>query len=439
MVRARLDLSVLGRALRHRNYRLFFAGQGISLVGTWLTRVAISWLVYRLTGSALLLGLVSFAGQVPTFLLAPFAGVLIDRWNRHRILVVTQAIAMVQSALLAYFALSETITVAHLLVLALVQGLINAFDMPARQSFVVEMVETRADLPNAIALNSSLVNGARLLGPSIGGVLIAAVGEGWCFAIDAVSYVAVLASLLAMRVKPRAIERSTARVLTQLREGASYVFSSSPIRTILLLLALISFTGVPYAVLSPVFAAEVLGGGPHTLGLLMGSSGIGALCGALWLASRQTVVGLGRALVLTTTLLALGLIVFALSPWLWLSAPALLLVGGGMIVSMGACNTILQTVVDEDKRGRVMGFYAMAFFGMAPFGSLAAGALAERFGAPATVLGCGAATLVGAALFARSLPELRRVIRPIYQRLGILPAIAEGLHQTSAMKAVAEE
>lgn len=439
MVRGRLDLSVLGRALRHRNYRLFFAGQGISLVGTWLTRVATSWLVYRLTGSALLLGLVSFAGQVPTFLLAPFAGVLIDRWNRHRILVVTQAIAMAQSALLAYFALSGTITVAHLLVLALVQGLINAFDMPARQSFVVEMVESRADLPNAIALNSSLVNAARLLGPSIGGVLIAAVGEGWCFAIDAASYLAVLASLLAMRVQPRAIERSSARVLAQLREGARYVFSLSTIRTLLLLLALVSFTGVPYTVLSPVFAAEVLGGGPHTLGLLMGSSGIGALCGALWLASRKTVVGLGRALVVTSTMLGVGLIVFAVSPWLWLSVPALLLVGGGMIVSMGASNTILQTLVDEDKRGRVMGFYAMAFFGMAPFGSLAAGALADRFGAPATVLGCGAATLVGAGLFARTLPDLRRVIRPIYQRLGILPAIAEGLHQTSAMKAATED
>lgn len=439
MARPRLDLSQLGRALRHRNYRLFFAGQGISLIGTWLTRVATSWLVYRLTGSALLLGLVSFAGQVPSFLLAPFAGVLIDRWNRHRILVVTQAIAMVQSALLAFFALSGTITVAHVLVLSLVQGLINAFDMPARQSFVVEMVESRADLPNAIALNSSLVNSARLLGPAIGGVLIAAVGEGWCFAIDAVSYVAVLASLLAMRVKPRVIERTTAHVLTQLREGARYAFSFSPIRTILLLLALISFAGVPYTVLSPVFAAEVLGGGPHTLGLLMGSSGIGALGGALWLASRKTVVGLGRTLVITSTLLGAGLVVYSLSPWLWLSVPALLVVGGGMMVSMGASNTILQTVVDEDKRGRVMGFYAMAFFGMAPFGSLAAGALAERFGAPATVLACGAATLVGGGLFARTLPELRRVVRPIYQRLGILPAIAEGLHQTSAMKAATEE
>jgi MFS family permease len=429
----------MARALRHRNYRLFFAGQGISLIGTWLTRVATSWLVYRLTGSALLLGLVSFAGQVPTFVLAPFAGVLVDRWNRHRLLVVTQAVAMVQSALLAALALSGAITVASVMILSIVQGVVNAFDMPARQSFVVEMVETREDLPNAIALNSSLFNSARLVGPAVAGVLIAAVGEGWCFAIDAVSYIAVIGSLLAMRVRPRARPPSKKRVLAELREGASYAFASQPIRSILLLLALLSFTGVPYVVLTPVFAAEVLGGGPHTLGLLMGSSGVGALAGALWLASRKSVLGLGRALLVTGSLLGVGLVGYALSQWLWLSMLLLLLVGGGMMVSLGACNTVLQTVVDEDKRGRVMGFYAMAFFGMAPFGSLAAGGLADRFGAPATVLLCGVATLVAVALFARTLPELRRRIRPIYERLGILPEIAEGLHQTSAMSSQVEE
>ena len=429
----------MGRALRHRNYRLFFAGQGISLVGSWMTRVATSWLVYRLTGSALLLGLVAFAGQIPTFLLSPFAGVLIDRWNRHRILVVTQCVAMVQSGLLAAFALTGTITVAHVVILSIAQGLINAFDMPARQSFVVEMVESRDDLPNAIALNSSLVNGARLIGPSMGGVLIAAVGEGWCFAIDAVSYVAVIASLLAMRVTVRPRTAPSGRVLAALREGAAYASSFSPIRSILLLLALISFTGVPYVVLTPVFAAEVLGGGPHTLGLLMASSGIGALGGALWLASRRSVIGLGGALVVTSSLLGVGLIGYALSQWLWLSVLVLFGVGAGMMVSMGASNTIIQTLVDEDKRGRVMGFYAMAFFGMAPFGSLAAGALAERFGAPVTVLASGVATLIGTAVFARKLPELRRLVRPIYQRLGILPEIAEGLHQTTAMSAPAEE
>ncbi len=437
--RLRAMLPAMGRALRHRNYRLFFAGQGISLVGSWMTRVATSWLVYRLTGSALLLGLVAFAGQVPTFVLSPFAGVLIDRWNRHRIIVVTQIVAMVQSALLAAFALSGTITVAHVFALAILQGLVNAFDMPARQSFVVEMVESREDLPNAIALNSSLVNSARLIGPSLGGVLIAAFGEGWCFAIDAVSYIAVIASLLAMRVVPRPRQASRARVLAELRDGAAYAARFGPIRAILLLLALVSFTGVPYMVLTPIFAAEVLGGGPHTLGLLMATSGVGALCGALWLASRKTVLGLGRTLVITSSVLGVGLIGYALSQWIWLSVGFLLAVGAGMVISMGASNTILQTVVDEDKRGRVMGFYAMAFFGMAPFGSLAAGALAERFGAPATVFGCGVATLIGTALFARKLPELRRLVRPIYQRLGILPEIAEGLRQTNAMSAPTDQ
>ena len=437
--RLRAMLPAMGGALRYRNYRLFFAGQGISLIGSWLTRVATSWLVYRLTGSALLLGLVAFAGQVPTFVLAPFAGVLIDRWNRHRILVVTQVLAMVQSALLAGFALSGTITVAHVFALSILQGLVNAFDMPARQSFVVEMVESRENLPNAIALNSSLVNSARLIGPSVGGVLIAAFGEGWCFAIDAVSYIAVIASLLAMRVVPRPRQASRAHVLAELRAGAAYVARFAPIRAILLLLALVSFTGVPYIVLTPIFAAEVLGGGPHTLGLLMATSGVGALCGALWLASRKTVLGLGKTLVITSSVLGAGLIGYALSQWVWLSLVFLLAIGAGMVISMGASNTILQTVVDEDKRGRVMGFYAMAFFGMAPFGSLAAGALAERFGAPATVLGCGVATLVGTALFARKLPELRRLVRPIYQRLGILPEIAEGLRQTSAMSAPTDQ
>ena len=430
-LRLRAMMPAMGRALRHRNYRLFFVGQGISLVGSWLTRVATSWLVYRLTGSALLLGLVAFASQIPTFVLSPFAGVLVDRWNRHRILVGTQVVAMVQSALLAAFALSGTITVAHVFALSILQGLVNALDMPARQSFVVEMVESREDLPNAIALNSSLVNSARLIGPSVGGVLIAAVGEGWCFAIDAVSYLAVIGSLLAMRVRPRPPQAARARVLAQLREGAAYAASFGPIRAILLLLALVSVTGVPYLVLAPIFAAEVLHGGPHTLGLLMASTGVGALCGALWLASRNTVLGLGRVLVATSSLMGAGLMGYALSQWLWLSIAFLFAVGAGMVLAMGASNTILQTVVDEDKRGRVMGLYAMAFFGMAPFGSLAAGALAERFGAPATVLACGAATLVGVALFARKLPELRRVIRPIYRRLGILPEIAEGLHQAT--------
>jgi MFS family permease len=415
----------MGRALRHPNYRLFFFGQGTSLIGTWLTRVATSWLVYRLTSSALLLGLVGFAGQIPTFLLAPIAGVLVDRWDRHRVLVVTQAMAMVQSALLAVLALTGTITIGRVLALSVVQGFINAFDTPARQAFVVDMVDDRADLPNAIALNSSMVNAARLLGPSIAGVLIAVVGEGWCFTVDAVSYLAVIASLLAMRLRPRERAVAHARVLVDLREGFRYVASFTPIRAILLLLALVSLTGIPYTVLMPIFAGRVLGGGPHTLGILMAASGVGAVAGALWLASRRTVLGLGRVLAVAGGLFGAGLVGFSFSPWMWLSLPLLMVTGGGMMVQMAASNTLLQTLVDEDKRGRVMSFYTMAFFGMTPFGSLLAGWFGDRIGAPATVRWGGVATLIAVALFVRKLPELRRLARPTYVRLGIVPEITE--------------
>lgn len=437
--RRQSTLAAMGRALQHRNYRLFFFGQGISLVGTWLTRLATSWLVYRLTGSALLLGLVGFAGQLPTFLLAPLAGVLVDRWNRHRVLVVTQALAMVQSAILAGFALTGTITVQHVLVLSTFQGLINAFDTPARQAFVVEMVERREDLANAIALNSSMVNAARLLGPSIAGVLVAAVGEGYCFAVDAVSYVAVLASLWAMRLSPRERGRPHARLGADLVEGLRYVAASAPIRSILLLLALVSLTGIPYTVLMPVFASRVLGGGPHALGLLMAASGAGAVTGALWLAARRSVLGLGRTLAVAAALFGAALVAFSFSRSLWLSMAVLTFAGGGMMVQMAASNTLLQTIVDEDKRGRVMSFFTMAFFGMVPFGSLLAGWLGDRIGAPQTVLSGGVATILGAALFARKIPELRRLLRPLYVQLGILPEIAEGLGEAAELTRPPEE
>ena len=436
--RADSTLAAMGRALRHRNYRLFFLGQGTSLIGTWLTRVATAWLVYRLTGSALLLGLVGFAGQIPTFLLAPLAGVLVDRWNRHRVLVATQALAMLQSALLAFFALTH-ITVWHILALAAFQGLINAFDTPARQAFVVEMIEAREDLANAIALNSSMVNAARLIGPSVAGLLIAAVGEGWCFAIDAVSYLAVIASLLAMRLRPRPRVAPTRHIWGDLHEGFQYVRRFAPIRAILLLLAFISFTAMPYTVLMPIFASEVLHGGPNTLGLLMAATGVGAVVGALWLASRRGVLGLGRTLSWAAAAFGAGLIAFALSRWLWLSAVLLAVTGGGMMVHMAASNTLLQTLVDEDKRGRVMSFYTMAFFGMAPFGSLIGGWLGGRIGAPATVALGGAATLVAVGLFVRKLPELRRQARPVYVRLGILPEIAEGLNRSAELTSPPED
>ena len=430
--RARSTATAMGRALRHRNYRLYFFGQGTSLVGTWLTRVAMSWLVYRLTGSELLLGVVGFAGQIPTFLLAPLAGVLVDRTDRRRLLVVTQSLAMAQSAVLAALTISGLVTVWEIVALALFQGVVNAFDTPGRQAFVVQMVEARQDLANAIALNSSMVNGARLLGPAVAGVLIAVVGEGWCFAIDSGSYLAVIASLLAMRLSPEPRPAGgRPRVVADLVEGVRYVAGFAPIRAILALLAFVSLTAMPYAVLMPVFASQVLHGGPHTFGLLMASTGVGALGGALYLASRRTVLGLGRLIALAGGSFGLSLVAFSFSRWVWLSAPLLVIAGAGMMLQMASSNTLVQTMVEERVRGRVMSFYAMAFLGMMPFGSLAAGWLGQRIGAPWTVRIGGALTVAGVLLYLSALPRLRRAARPVYERLGILPEIADGIGQTS--------
>jgi MFS family permease len=412
----------LTRALGSRNYRLFFSGQSVSLVGTWITRIATSWLVYRLTGSVLLLGVVGFCGQIPTLLLAPFAGVLVDRWNRHRILVVTQALSLLQSAALAVLALTGIITVPHVLLLQIAQGIINAFDTPARQAFVSEMVEDRADLPNAIALNSSMVNGSRIIGPSIGGIVIAAVGEGWCFALDALSYVAVIGSLLAMRLTPRATPRRDTRMREELATGFRYVTRFVPVRSALLLLSLVSVMGMPYTVLMPAISANVLHGGPHTLGFLMTASGAGALGGALYLASRRSVLGLGRAMAVASTTFGVGLAAFSLSRSLWLSLLLLPLVGAGMMVTMAATNTIIQTLVSEDLRGRVMAFYTMAFLGTAPIGSLVAGLAADRIGPQRTILLGGIACIAAGAWFATRLPRLRELVRPIYVERGILAA-----------------
>jgi MFS family permease len=396
------------RSLRHRNYRLFFAGQTISLIGTWLTRVATGWLVYRLTGDPNLLGIAAFAGQIPTFLLAPFAGVMIERWNRHRVLVVTQVFSLIQSALLAAFALTDTIDIPHIILLNIMQGLINAFDTPARQAFVVEMIEDRSDLPNAIALNSSMVNAARLIGPTVAGVLIAAFGEGWCFAIDALSYVAVIASLVAMTVVPRPRAAVHRKVAVEMREGFRYVEQHGPIRSVLLLLALTSLMGTPYLMLMPVMARDVRGGAAYLNGFLLCASGVGALAGAFFLARRASVVGLGRVIAIAALAFGAGLIGFSQTTRLWLSMPFLAVVGFAMIVTMAASNTVIQTLVDEDKRGRVMSFYAMAFFGTAPLGSLLAGKIAGRIGAPDTLMAGGIAVVLGGIAFLRVLPELRR-------------------------------
>jgi MFS family permease len=422
------------RALQHRNYALFFSGQTVSLIGTWMTRLATSWLVYRLTHSAFLLGFVGFSSQIPALLLGPFAGVWVDRWDRHRVLVITQVLSMIQSLLLAVLALSHRISVIDIIVLSIFQGAINAIDMPARQAFVIQMIENREDLPSAIALNSSMVNASRLLGPSIAGAVIAVAGEGYCFLIDGLSYLAVIASLLAMHITVRQEVKPRRRVLHELKEGWSYVSTFVPIRSILLLLSLLSLVGMPYTVLMPLFAANVLHGGPHTLGFLMGAAGVGALVSAAMLAARKTVLGLGRVIAQTSAIFGVGLIGFSFSRALWLSLLLMVVTGFGMMQTMAANNTVLQTIVDDDKRGRVMSFYSMAFLGMTPFGSLFAGMVASRIGAPYTIAIGGACCVVGAIWFINKLPEIRKYIRPIYRKLGILPEIAEGIEAAALLQ-----
>ena len=409
------------RALKYRNYRLFFGGQGISLIGTWMQRLAVSWLIYRLTGSPFLLGIAGFASQIPTFILAPVAGVVADRYNRMRILILTQTLAMFQALILAVLVLTNAVEVWHIIALSLALGVINAFDMPARQSLVVEMIENREDLGNAIALNSSMFNGARLIGPSLGGILIATVGEGICFLINGLSFIAVIIALLYMKINAHPAENKGTRFLQGLKEGFVYAFGFLPIRSILLLLSLVSLMGMQYAVLMPIFAKDILHGGPNTLGFLMAASGIGALMGALYLASRHSVVGLGKWIPLATGTLGCGLIIFSFSRFFWLSLVLMLPIGFGLMVQMAASNTVLQTIVDDDKRGRLMSIYAMAFMGVTPLGSLLAGSMASHFGAPATLIVGGAGCILGAAAFARELPRIRKQIRPIYQRKGILP------------------
>ncbi|MGH2271194.1 MFS transporter [Anaerohalosphaeraceae bacterium U12dextr] len=420
-------IGVMFRSLRYRNYRLFFYGQMLSLIGTWTQQVALPWLVYRLTGSVFLLGIVGFAGQIPVFILTPFAGVLTDRWNRYNILIVTQILLMVQAFLLAALFFSGHIQVWHIIILTVLMGLINAFDMPTRQAFVVTMVDNREDLGNAIALNSMMFNSARLIGPSVAGLVIAVTNEGICFLVNGVSFVFVIASLLMMKIHTEQPKPHKSHVLHEMREGLVYVYGFKPLRYIILLLALVSLVGMPYSVLMPVFAGNILGGGPHTFGFLMTAAGVGALSGAMYLASRKSVWGLERILPMATGVFGFGLIAFSLSRQLWLSLPLMVITGLGMIMQIAACNTLIQTIVDDDKRGRVMSLYVMAFIGTAPFGSLLAGAIATHIGAPKTLIIGGVFCVAGAALFARKLPELRHTMRPVYVKLGILPEVSAGL------------
>lgn len=430
----RPTLTLMLRALRHRNYRLFFIGQSISLIGTWMTRLAATWLLWRLTHSVEMLGLLGFASQVPTFLFAPVAGVWVDRLNRHGLLVATQVLAMLQAFTLAALVLSGNIVVWEIFALQLLLGVINAFDMPARQSLLIDLLEDRADLPNAVALNSSMVNGARLIGPSIAGLLIAWVGEGWCFFADGMSYLAVITSLLIMRValQPRAAKGK--RVFHDLYDGLHHAFGFVPIRAILLLLALLGIAGMPYRVLMPVIAAQTLHGGAHTLGFLMAAMGGGALIGALYLASRSTVLGLGRLIPYAAATFGVSLVGVGLSDWLPLSLLLMFTMGVGFMVHLAASNTLIQTLVREEMRGRVMALYLTAFMGMATFGSLLAGAVAGEIGAPLTLLGGGLVCLVGAAVFWVKLPGLREQVRPIYIEKGILPGVAETLRDVTVLR-----
>jgi MFS family permease len=434
-----VNLNTLGRALAHRNFRLFFLGQGVSLVGTWMQQVALQWLVYTLTNrSAYWLGLVGFSGQAPALFLAPVAGVLVDRWNRHRLVVVTQTLAMLQAFAVAVLALTGVVTPAQIIVLSLLLGVINVFDMTGRQAFLTDMVERREDLANAIALNSSMVNAARLVGPALAGLVLAQTSAGVCFLFNGLSYLAVLAALLAMRVQPRPLP-ARRRLAEGLREGLAYVFRFPPIRDVLLLLALVSLAGTSYGVLLPVFATEILGGRAGTLGLLGSAAGVGALAGAVFLAARPTVLGLGKWIALCPVLMGLALMAFSFSDRLLPSLLLLALAGFAMMVQMAASNTLLQTLVEEDKRGRVMSLYTLAFLGMVPLGSLLAGALASAVGAPAAVRLGAACCTAGGLLFAARLPALRALVRPIYVRMGILPEVAAGIQAATELAVPPEQ
>ncbi len=413
----------LFRALKNKNYRLFFTGQSISLVGTWMQQVALSWLVYRMSNSALLLGIVGFSGQLPGFFLTPFAGIFADRYNRHRMIITTQTLAMVQALVLAVLVLSNSIAVWHIITLSVFLGLVNAFDIPVRQAFTLDMLEQKEDLGNAIALNSTTFNIARLIGPSVAGILIASVGEGICFLINAFSFLAVLTSLLLMRIVPKEKRPAQNHFFREFKEGFLYTFGFPPIKILLFILAMMSLTGVSCNVLMPIFAHDIFHGDSRTLGILLSMTGLGALAGAVYLALQKNILGLGKVISVTMGFFGVGMIILSLSKILWISMIALLMCGFGMMVQMASCNTIVQTIADDDKRGRVMGFYALAFLGTVPFGSLLAGSLAHTIGAPLTFFLSGACCFMAAVVFAQQLPSFKKQVRPIYVKKGIIDEV----------------
>ena len=406
------------RSLKHRNFQLFFGGQMISLIGTWMQSIAEAWLVYRLTGSSLLLGSVGFAAQFPVFLAAPLGGIVADRYNRQHVIIATQVSSMILAFIYAMLTLSHRITVKEIFVLAILLGLVNAFDIPGRQAFLVEMVG-KDDLINAIALNSSMFNGARIIGPAIAGVLVAKIGEGWCFFANSMSYIAVIVGLLLMRVAPR-VFRPSGSPIAHIIEGFKFVRNTAPIRAILLLLGVVSLVAMPYTVLMPIFADRILHGGASGLGILMGATGVGALLGALTLATRTGVYGLGRWITFSCGGFAITLVAFSFSRIFWLSTALLVPVGFCMMLQMSSSNTLIQAMVPDELRGRVMSVYSMMFMGMAPFGALFGGALADKLSAPITVSMGAVAALGGAVIFGLRLPKLRVEARRLIVAQGMV-------------------
>jgi MFS family permease len=412
-------LPVAFRSLKHRNFRLFFGGQLISLVGTWMQTIAEAWLIYRLTGSSVLLGLLGFVSQIPIFLLSPIGGLAADRWPRQRVVIATQIASMMLGFTLAALTLTGHIRVWEIIVLATMLGVVNAFDVPARQSFLIEMVG-REDLLNAIALNSAMFNGARVAGPAVAGLLVAHIGEGWCFFLNGVSYIAVLAGLLMMRIEISQVVHDGNSPIEKLREGLRFVRRAKPIRTLLLLLGLVSFTALPFSVLVPIFADRILHGGASAYGNLMGAVGLGAMCGAFTLAMRQELRGLGNVVAYSAIGLGVSLILFGASRWYWASLAALTLAGFAMMLQFTSTNTLIQAMVPDQLRGRVMSLYSMMFLGMSPLGSLVAGAIAQHIGAPITVALGGLASLAGAAVFARTWPSMRAPARELVAAQGMM-------------------
>ncbi len=427
------------RALRHPNFRLFFFCQGFSLIGTWMQQVALSWLVYRLTHSPFLLGFVGFVGMIPTFVCTPFAGVVSDRHDRRHILAVTQILALVQASVLTVLVFANRIEIWHMIVLSACMGFINSFDAPVRQAFTVEMVEEHEDLGNAIALNSSMLNAARLIGPSIAGILVASVGEGACFLINAVSYIPVILSLFMMKIVKERTAAPSRNMILELKEGVGYALRFPPIKWILALLSLVSLMGASFQVVLPIFARDIFHGGPQTFGYLMTTSGLGAMAAALYLAGRKSVIGLAGFLTRMAGLFGISMILFSFVRPLPAAMLIIAVAGFGMMAHMASCNTILQTIVEEDKRGRVMSFYTMAFMGMMPFGSLLAGSLASHIGAPWTLVVSGVCCILGMLFFMTKLPLIRKEIRPVYARKGIIPEVASGIRSAAGLETLAGE